>query len=131
MSYTNTLPLLQREFLVACFCADWCGTCRDYQTGFTELSNQFPAVGFLWVDIENTEFNITDWDIENFPTILIQRGDLVLYWGPMLPHLQILSQLLSSFIATKLEESHRYAFSTPERVRWQAEFNFRKVCLED
>ena len=30
---TDTPP----EFLIACLCAAWCGTCRDYRAGFDAL----------------------------------------------------------------------------------------------
>ena len=32
----------QPEFLVACLCAAWCGTCRDYRAGFEALAARFP-----------------------------------------------------------------------------------------
>lgn len=125
---TNLLPI-EREFIVACFCAEWCGTCREYQEGFDKLVAQFPDVGFFWVDIENTELKIADWDVENFPSILIQRSDMVLFWGPMLPHHQILAQTLASLMGQGIEEAKRYASSTPERSKWQLENNFRQVTV--
>ena len=39
--------------LVACLCAEWCGTCRDYREGFDLLADAHPDVCFAWIDIEN------------------------------------------------------------------------------
>ena len=41
------------EFLVACLCAAWCGTCRDYRAGFEALAARFPEARFLWLDVED------------------------------------------------------------------------------
>ena len=43
----------EREFLVVCLCADWCGTCRDYRAPFEALGKELPDAEFLWVDIED------------------------------------------------------------------------------
>ena len=39
--------------LVACLCAEWCGTCRDYREGFNLLADAHPDICFAWIDIEN------------------------------------------------------------------------------
>lgn len=119
---------IDREFLVVCLCAAWCGTCRDYESGFRELEAQYPDVGFLWVDIEDEDSGVEDWDIENFPTLLIQRKELVLFFGPMLPHHRILRQTLDSLLALDEGAARSYAHSTPERAAWQARFNIRSVA---
>lgn len=126
MSDPKQLASINREFLVVCLCAAWCGTCKEYQAGFSELEAQYPEVGFIWVDIEDENSGVEDWDIENFPTILIQRNELVLFFGPMLPHHGVLRQALSVYLAQGLTEAAQYAHATPERARWQADFNYRK-----
>lgn len=127
MSAPNSLDPLAREFLVVCLCADWCGTCREYETGFRELAAQYPEVGFAWVDIEDENAGVEDWDIENFPTLLIQRQELVLFFGPMLPHHGILRQTLDTYLAQGPEEACAYAHATPERAAWQAAYNYRSI----
>ena len=42
-----------REFLVACLCAQWCDTCVAYKPGFHALAERFPRAEFRWVDIED------------------------------------------------------------------------------
>lgn len=118
---------LEKEFLVVCLCAAWCGTCRDYQAGFADLATRYPDIGVVWADIEDEKSGVEDWDIEDFPTVLIQRGDQVLFFGPMLPHHAILRQTVEVFLAQSRAESECYANGTPERVGWQAKYNYRKL----
>ena len=125
MSVPKLLAPIEREFLVVCLCAAWCGSCREYQPGFDELAARYPEVGFIWVDIEDENSGVEDWDIENFPTLLIQRKDLVLFFGPMLPHHTILRQTLDAFFAQTEVEAVVYAHATPERAVWQSRYDFR------
>ena len=125
MSEPKPLPVLDREFLVVCLCAAWCGTCREYEAGFRELEQVYPEVSFVWVDIEEESSGVEDWDIENFPTLLIQRNELVLFFGPMLPHHSILRQTLDAYLTQHLDEAHRYAHATPERAAWQSQYDYR------
>lgn len=112
----NPLP---GEFLVVCLCAEWCGTCRDYQAGFNALAEQFPDTRFRWLDIEDRADDLGDLDIENFPTLFIQRGTQVLFFGTMLPHLSHLSRLIETFHEQTPEQSRDYVLSSPERSLWQ------------
>lgn len=130
MPAPKPLPPLDREFLVVCLCAAWCGTCREYEAGFKELEAQYPEVGFLWLDIEEEDSGVEDWDVENFPTLLIQRDELVLFFGPMLPHHGILRQTLDTYLAQAQQESHDYAHATPERAAWQAGCNIRPLLRQ-
>lgn len=113
------------EFFVACLCAQWCGTCRDYQAGFLALGAEFPEMGFVWIDIEDFADRIGDIDVENFPTLLIQRGESVLFFGTMLPDHGFLRRLLQTFDALTVEESRAYAQATDERREWQ-QHNLRR-----
>ena len=111
------------EFRVICLCAEWCGVCRDYKAGFNEMSAQFPEARMLWLDIEERADDLGDLDVENFPTLLILRRDLVLYYGVMLPHLGHLRRTLETFQEQTLEQSRDYAFSSPERREWQEDLD--------
>lgn len=83
------------QLLVACLCAEWCGTCRSYRTTFTELAQRHPECCFVWVDVEDHADALGDFDVENFPTLLVQRGSDVLFFGPVLPHAGVVEGLLS------------------------------------
>lgn len=107
------------EFSVFCLCAEWCGTCRDYRAGFQALASRFPSIRFLWLDIEDRAEDMGDLDVENFPTLLIMRGGLVLFFGTMLPHAGHLQRTVEVFVAQTREESVAYACSGEERKNWQ------------
>ena len=57
---------------VACLCAEWCGTCREYRDAFDRLADKHPEICFAWIDIETHADRFDDLDVENFPTILIE-----------------------------------------------------------
>jgi len=89
--------------LVACLCAAWCGTCRDYRVVFDTLRTEFAAVTrFVWVDIEDDEAALGEVEVDDFPTLLIARGDTAMFFGPLLPHAQTLRQLLQRGLADGL-----------------------------
>jgi len=117
--------LRETEFLVSCLCAAWCGTCREYRTGFDALQSRFPEVGFIWVDVEDQSDIVDELDVENFPTLVIQRGVRVLFCGPMLPQHHLLERLLETYLAQSEEESVAYALGNPERRAWQGVADIR------
>ena len=88
-----------REFLVACLCAAWCDTCTAYRPGFLAMAKRFPRAEFRWVDIEDDAEAVEDIEVENFPTILVRRGDETLFQGVLLPHHSHLERLLQEIIA--------------------------------
>mgnify|MGYP001081156331 CR=1 FL=1 len=84
------------DLLVACYCAAWCDTCTIYRTRFDALAQRLPEHAFVWIDIEDFPDLLGDEDVENFPTLLIQRGDEVLFFGTMLPHIEQLERLIQT-----------------------------------
>ena len=82
-----------REFAVTCLCAEWCGACRDYRDGFLQLEERFPQARFRWLDVE-LDAEAADVEVENFPTITVNRGDEVLFHGVMPPQHEHLVRLL-------------------------------------
>lgn len=118
------------DFLIVCLCAEWCGTCRDYRTGFLAMAELFPRAQFRWLDIEDHADLLGDHEVENFPTLHIQRGNDVLFFGTMLPHHAHLRRTLEVFYAQAPDESRDYARSTPERNAWQGLSVLRKQLQE-
>ena len=68
-----------------------------------------------------------DLDVENFPTLLIQRHETVAFFGTMLPDPNVASRLIDTIAATSDAELDRQAGSTPERRQWQRECNLRQL----
>lgn len=120
----------QPWFSVVCLCAEWCGTCREYRSGFEQLADQFEGVRFLWLDIEDQADSLGNLDVENFPTILVRRGEWVLFFGTLPPQMGHLRRLVETFVEQTPEESRVYAFSSPERSAWQKDADLTGIGLD-
>lgn len=88
--------LPQQDWLVACLCAAWCGTCGSYRSAFNELAQRHPDKCFVWIDVEDQADWVNEIDVENFPTILVQRRDYPCFFGTMRPDTQQLHKLLNA-----------------------------------
>lgn len=89
--------------LVACLCAAWCGTCRDYAPLLAGLGRSIGApLQTRWIDIEDEAELVDGIDVENFPTLLIARGDRVLFYGTVLPRAATLQRLAETALANEL-----------------------------
>jgi len=75
----------QPTWWVACLCAAWCGVCRDWLPQFTAQARAHPQMRFAWVDVEDEDETMGEVDIETFPTLLVARGDQVVYLAPIPP----------------------------------------------
>ncbi len=98
MQQTNTPPTA--EILVACLCANWCGTCREYQPLFEQLQAQLPNIRFLWIDVEDESDLVDPIEVENFPTLLIAKPGTVHCFGTVTPHRETLLRLIEAQRAT-------------------------------
>lgn len=87
---------MSQPWRVICLCADWCGTCRDYQPVFDAVAACYPAHAFDWIDVEDQAERIGDIDIETFPTLLMLRGEQAQFFGPVLPHSDTLVRMIKS-----------------------------------
>lgn len=85
---------------IACLCAEWCGTCRDYRAAFSELQQALPQHHYRWIDIEDEADFAGDIDIETFPTLLVVHGGKVLFAGPVLPRAADAQRLIESITST-------------------------------
>ncbi len=112
-------------WVIACLCAAWCGTCSTYRATFEQFSNLHPALCFVWMDIEDQADELGDLDVENFPTLLMQKDGVVAFFGTMLPELALAERLLQSKMAMSDAELQKIAHSTEERRAWQRDCNLR------
>jgi hypothetical protein len=113
----SALPLL-----VACLCAQWCRTCDAYRDTLAHVRDALQPthpgspMRFLWVDIEDESELVGDLDIEDFPTLLLARGDQVLFFGPLLPHAQTLDRLVRGALVGELAPPPAAALAPDVRV---------------
>ena len=85
----------QPTWWVACLCAAWCGVCREWLPQFTEQARAHPGMRFAWVDVEDEDETMGEVDIETFPTLLVARGDEVLYLAPIPPFATQFTRLIA------------------------------------
>ena len=84
------------SLLIACLCAQWCGTCRDYRPLFEQLQAEFSTARFAWVDVEDEADLVDPIDVEDFPTLLIASGGQTCFFGTLTPHLETLRRLVQA-----------------------------------
>jgi len=111
------------RWVVACLCAAWCGTCGSYRAAFEDLAARHPDKAFVWIDIEDQADLVGDLDVENFPTLLLQQGGTVAFFGPTLPDAALAECLLQAQAELAPQELARLATSNQERRDWQRDCN--------
>ncbi len=111
------------RWVVACLCAGWCDVCKQYRAGFDALAADYPEALFVWIDIEDQADLVGDLDVENFPTILMQRDDVVAFYGTMMPEPRQVGRLLEAQLERSDADLRREASSSPERPQWQRDCN--------
>jgi thiol-disulfide isomerase/thioredoxin len=114
-------------WVVACLCAAWCGTCGSYRAAFEALAARHPDKTFVWIDIEDQADVVGDLDVENFPTLLVQRADTVAFYGTVLPDPAVAERMVQAQAGQTDEELARLAQSSEERRQWQRECNLREL----
>ena len=119
--------LKEDAWVVACLCAAWCDTCRSYRQSFDQLAALHPDKHFVWIDIEDQADVVGDIDVENFPTLLMQRGDIVAFFGTVLPDMKLADRLIQAQAERSDEELRQEAFGTTERNAWQKSCNLRTL----
>jgi hypothetical protein len=106
--------LQEKKWLIACLCAAWCDTCGSYRAPFEALMKNHPDKCFTWIDIEDHAALVDELEIENFPTILIEYQDRVLFFGTMLPDVGQLNRLI---LALENTQKANAASSTPQQPK--------------
>ena len=95
----NTGAADSNTWWVACLCAAWCGVCREWLPFFTQQARAHPHMRFAWVDVEDEDEAMGDVDIETFPTLLVARGEQVLFLGPIPPSASQFTRMLATLEA--------------------------------
>jgi thioredoxin 1 len=109
----STSPLV-----VLALCADWCGTCRDFQQVLQRLVEARPEIVFAWADIEDDAEFVGDIDVESFPTLAVFRAGQALHYGVSLPQEGLVARMIDTLAARPPQA----ASAMPEEVvalgRW-------------
>ncbi|KAF7845208.1 thioredoxin H9 [Senna tora] len=74
-SWDQNLEEARRDgkIVIANFSATWCGPCKMIAPFFCELSEKYPSIMFLVIDVDElTDFS-TSWDIKATPTFFFLR----------------------------------------------------------
>lgn len=124
--YTRLADWLSEDaWVIACLCAAWCDTCRSYRDNFDQLAAKHPDKRFVWIDIEDQANLVGDIDVDNFPTLLMQRRDVVAFFGTVLPDMKLADRLIQAHAEKSDEELRKEAYSSAERSEWQDVCNLR------
>ena len=115
------------RWVVACLCAAWCGTCGGYRDAFEAIAARHPDKTFVWIDIEDQADVVGDLDVDNFPTLLLQHGDTVAFFGTTLPDPLLAERLVLAQAELAPEELARLAESSQERRDWQRDCNLQTL----
>jgi thioredoxin 1 len=118
------------RWIVACLCAAWCGTCGGYRAAFESVAARHPDKTFVWIDIEDQADVVGDLDVDNFPTLLLQRDDTVAFFGPMLPDPKLAERLVQAQAELAPAELARLATSNQERRDWQRDCNLHTLLRQ-
>lgn len=122
--------LAGERWIVACLCAAWCGTCGSYRAAFEALAARHPEHAFVWIDIEDQADVVGDLDVENFPTLLLQRGETVAFFGTVLPDPHVAERMIQAQADHSDAELARLAQSSAERRQWQRDANLRTLLRD-
>ena len=90
------VPPPSPDLLVACLCAQWCGTCRDYRPLFDQLQAEFAPAKFVWIDIEDEADLVDPVEVDNFPTLLVVADGKARFFGTLTPHIDTLRRILQT-----------------------------------
>lgn len=86
--------LTEQPLVVMALCAEWCGTCRDFQPVLERIAAAHPQWMFAWADIEADADLVGDVDVDNFPTLAVFRAGRTLHFGATLPLENVVARLL-------------------------------------
>lgn len=84
--------------VVTCLCAMWCDVCRSYREGFFMLAARFPQARFVWLDVEDDADPLCELEVEDFPTIVVERDGARLFCGALPPQHAHLERLIETLV---------------------------------
>ena len=98
---TSAISPSPPRLLVACLCAQWCGTCRDYRPLFDQLQTEFAGAQFVWIDIEDEADLVDPVEVDDFPTLLVVADGQARFFGTLTPHIDTLRRILQTQLSAE------------------------------
>jgi len=133
----NTVPtnklqqqLSRHHTIVACLCAAWCDVCTTYRPKFEVFAEHHPEHLFLWIDVEDQAELVGDFDVANFPTLLIQQHGIVTFFGPMQSDTKQLNRLLQSQANQTVEQLQKQNAASEQQRLWQSQANLLQRLVQ-
>ncbi|KAI6197946.1 hypothetical protein M3Y94_01285800 [Aphelenchoides besseyi] len=73
--FLKTLGDAKDRLVIIKFFATWCGPCRMMAPKFSKLSDEFPEILCIEVDVDEQEDIVADYDVKVMPTfVFIKNG---------------------------------------------------------
>lgn len=118
-NYAEVIALLEtRNWVICCLCAAWCDVCTEFRPGFDRLALQHPDKVLLWIDIEDRADLVDEFDVDNFPTLSMQHGDNMIFYGTVEPDEKSVNRLI---LARTCDQATLASTMTPHRLRKKLE----------
>lgn len=74
----DSIEISQDKKVVIDFFATWCGPCQRIAPCFNELSEMYPSIDFIKVDVDQGEDIAEKMDISSLPTfVFMENGSIV------------------------------------------------------
>jgi hypothetical protein len=118
------------SWIIACLCAGWCNVCGDFRAEFESWADLHPDKFFVWIDIEDQADIVGDFDVEDFPAMLIQFGDIVAFLGTIEPDRRQAERILLAQTSKTDEELQTESASNAQRQAWQSDFNLWRRLIQ-
>ena len=112
--------LATSPLVVVALCADWCGTCRDFQQVLDRLAEARPEIVFAWADIEDDAEFVGDIDVESFPTLAVFRAGQALHYGVSLPQEGLVARMIDTLATRPPQPVKRMPEAVEALARWIA-----------
>jgi len=84
----------KNDCVIVSLCAAWCDTCTQFREVYERIAVARPNMLFVWLDIEDDSEVCGDIDVENFPTLAVFRGDVLVHFGVSLPQQGAVARLI-------------------------------------
>jgi len=63
-----------KDLVVVDFFAEWCGPCQTFGPIFEEVSNEYPGVKFIKIDVQTAQKTAAEAGVMSIPTIVFIKN---------------------------------------------------------